>query len=72
MSGYKHAAQTQCSERKIAIIEQQLKFLRKLTALNYQNVKLCELVENVTQLKVIGLGHYNNYLDKILADTLML
>lgn len=59
VSGYKHAAQTQCSDRKIAIIEQQLKFLRKLTALNYQNVKLWELAENVAQLKVIGLGHYN-------------
>ena len=65
ISSYKDAAQTQYQERRCAIMEHQLKFVRKAIALNNQQLKLVELRENVARLTSIGLDLYEKYLDKM-------
>ncbi|GFH44551.1 predicted protein [Chaetoceros tenuissimus] len=63
ISSYKDAAQTKCRDRKFAIMEHQLKFLRKAIALNNQRLKLCDLRENINRLRSIGLDLHSKYLD---------
>lgn len=65
VSGYKQAAQTQCRDRKFAIHEQQLKFLRKAIALNDQQLELCTLAENVVHLNLKGQDLYKKCLEKM-------
>lgn len=66
VSSYKEdAAQTQCRDRKFAIMEHQLKFLRKAISLNNQQLKLAELRESINRLRSMGLDLSEKYLDKV-------